>query len=378
MIRTSSLGSPSGVRRSRNNQDSLKLLMCSSALLAFGIVMVASSSIALPEPYFFKHLFFCFVGLLAAAAVFNLPSTIWSRYYLLAGFLAYLLAVLVFIPGFGHSANGATRWLNLGFLKLQVVELGKFFLMFFVAGYLQKYREAISKNSLHVLILMLVVAVYCLLIIRQPDLGSAAVIFVSCLAVLFVAGMRMKLFLILAIGSILVLIWFIVMEPFRLERLLTFINPWKVPFDAGYQLVQALIAFGRAGWLGLGLGEGVQKLYYLPEAHNDFIFAVIVEELGFVGAISLIALYSYFIWLIFSIAKDSLDRGDFFQGYSCFFAGFLFACQFSINIGVNSALLPTKGLTLPLISYGGSSLIASFMILGVLLRASVTKDEVIG
>ena len=378
MIRTPSLGSPSGVRSSRSNQDSLKLLLCSSALLAFGIVMVASSSIALTEPYFFKHLFFCFVGLLAAAAVFNLPSTLWSRYYLLAGFLAYLLAVLVFVPGFGHSANGAARWLNLGFLKLQVVELGKFFLMFFVAGYLQKYREEIGKNSLHVLILMFVVAVYCLLIIQQPDLGSAAVIFVSCLAVLFVAGMRMKLFVILAIGSILVLIWFIVMEPFRLERLLTFINPWKEPFDAGYQLVQALIAFGRAGWLGLGLGEGVQKLYYLPEAHNDFIFAVIVEELGFVGAISLIALYSCFIWLIFSIAKKSLERGDFFGGYSCFFAGFLFAFQFSINIGVNSGLLPTKGLTLPLISYGGSSLIVSFMILGVLLRASKAKDKVIG
>ena len=378
MIRTPSLGSPSGVRSSRSNQDSLKLLLCSSALLAFGIVMVASSSIALTEPYFFKHLFFCFVGLLAAAAVFNLPSTLWSRYYLLAGFFAYLLAVLVFVPGFGHSANGAARWLNLGFLKLQVVELGKFFLMFFVAGYLQKYREEIGKNSLHVLILMLVLAVYCLLIIQQPDLGSAAVIFVSCLAVLFVAGMRMKLFVILAIGSILVLIWFIVMEPFRLERLLTFINPWKEPFDAGYQLVQALIAFGRAGWLGLGLGEGVQKLYYLPEAHNDFIFAVIVEELGFVGAISLIALYSCFIWLIFSIAKKSLERGDFFGGYSCFFAGFLFAFQFSINIGVNSGLLPTKGLTLPLISYGGSSLIVSFMILGVLLRASEAKDKVIG
>jgi cell division protein FtsW len=378
VIRNPSLGSPSGVKSSRSNQDSLKLLLCSSALLAFGIVMVASSSIALTEPYFFKHLFFCFVGLLAAFVIFNLPSVLWSRYYLLAGFFAYLLAVLVFVPGLGHSANGANRWINLGFLKLQVVELGKFFLMFFVAGYLQKYREEIGKNSLHVLILMLVLAVYCLLIIQQPDLGSAAVIFVSCLAVLFVAGMRMKLFVLLAIGSILVLIWFIVMEPFRLERLLTFINPWKAPFDAGYQLVQALIAFGRAGWLGLGLGEGVQKLYYLPEAHNDFIFAVIVEELGFVGAISLIALYSCFIWLIFSIAKKSLERGDFFGGYSCFFAGFLFAFQFSINIGVNSGLLPTKGLTLPLISYGGSSLIVSLMILGVLLRASEAKDKVIG
>ena len=378
MIRTPSLGSPSGVRPDRSNQDSLTLLLCSSALLAFGIVMVGSSSIALNEPYFVKHLLFCFVGLLAAVAVFNLPSTIWSRYYLLAGFFAYSLAVLVFIPGLGHSANGASRWLNLGFFKLQVVELGKFFLMFFVAGYLQKYREEIVKNSLHVLILMVVLAVYCLLIIQQPDLGSAAVIFVSCLSVLFVAGIRMKLFVILATGSIFVLIWFVVMEPFRLERLLTFINPWKAPFDAGYQLVQALIAFGRAGWLGLGLGEGVQKLYYLPEAHNDFIFAVIVEELGFVGAISLIALYSCFIWLIFSIAKKSLERGDFFAGYSCFFAGFLFAFQFSINIGVNSGLLPTKGLTLPLISYGGSSLIVSFMILGVLLRVSEAKDKVFG
>ena len=134
----------------------------------------------------------------------------------------------------------------------------------------------------------------------------------------------MKLFVILAIGSILVLIWFIVMEPFRLERLLTFINPWKAPFDAGYQLVQALIAFGRAGWLGLGLGEGVQKLYYLPEAHNDFIFAVIVEELGFVGAISLIALYSCFIWLIFFDCEEIFGTWRFFRRYSCFFAGFLF------------------------------------------------------
>ena len=145
-----------------------------------------------------------------------------------------------------------------------MVELGKFFLMFFVAGYLQKYREEIGKNSLHVLILILVLAVYCLLIIQQPDLGSAAVIFVSCLAVLFVAGMRMKLFVILAIGSILVLIWFIVMEPFRLERLLTFINPWKAPFDAGYQLVQALIAFGRAGWLGLDWVRGCRSSIICP------------------------------------------------------------------------------------------------------------------
>ncbi len=378
MIRVPSLGSPLGGRPVRSNRDSLKLLLCSSALIAFGIVMVASSSIALAEPYFYKHLFFCFVGLLAAAAVFKLPSTIWSRYYLLAGLFAYLLAVLVFVPGFGHSANGATRWLNLGFFKLQVVELGKFFLMFFIAGYLQKYREEIGKNILHVLILMVVMVAYCLLIIQQPDLGSAAVIFVSCLAVLFVAGMRMKLFMVLAISSIFGLVWFIVMEPFRLERLLTFINPWKAPFDAGYQLVQALIAFGRAGWLGLGLGEGVQKLYYLPEAHNDFIFAVIVEELGFVGATSLIALYSCFVWQIFSIAKKSLERGDFFGGYSCFFAGFLFAFQFSINVGVNSGLLPTKGLTLPLISYGGSSLIVSCMILGVLLQTSESKDKVIG
>ena len=374
MIRTPILGSPSGKRHAGINQDSLKLLLCSSALLAFGIVMVASASIALTEPYFFKHLFFCFVGLLAAAVIFTLPPIVWSRYYLLAGFFAYLLAVLVFVPGLGHSANGATRWLNLGFFNLQVVELGKFFLMFFVAGYLQKYRNEISKNSFHVLTLMVVLAVYCLLIIQQPDLGSAAVIFVSCLALLFIAGMKMKLFVALAITSIFVLIWFVVMEPFRLERLLTFINPWKVPFDAGYQLVQALIAFGRAGWFGLGLGEGVQKLYYLPEAHNDFIFAVVVEELGVFGAVSLITLYSCFVWLIFSIAKKSLERGDFFGGYCCFFAGFLFAFQFLINVGVNSGLLPTKGLTLPLISYGGSSLIVSCMLLGILLRASVGKD----
>ena len=336
-----------------------QLLLCWLALLAFGLIMVSSAAIALNGNYANKHLVYLVVGLLAFFVTFILPLRVWNSLYLVGWLGALAFAVVVLLPGVGHTVNGATRWLQVGGFTLQASEAAKFGLMIYLAGYLHRYGEQLSVEPAKIFVPLSMIAVVGALLVVEPDLGSAVVIVAASVALLFIAGAQLRYFLLLLVvagGLLALLIW---LEPYRMQRLLAFIDPWATPFDGGYQLVQALIAFGRGEIFGLGLGEGIQKLYYLPEAHNDFIFAVIAEELGVVGALTVLAVYSLFIIRIFAVAREQLNGGELFAGYCCYFVGLIFAFQLLINLGVNTGALPTKGLTLPFISYGGNSLIIS-------------------
>lgn len=356
------------------SKDFTQLLLCWLMLLAFGLVMVSSAAIALNGNFSNKHIVYLLVSMLAFFVTFILPTSLWNKLYLVGWVGALALAVVVLLPGVGHTVNGATRWLQLGGFTLQASEVAKFGLMIYLAGYLHRYGEQLSAEPAKIFVPLGMIIAVCALLIVEPDLGSAVVIVAASIALLFIAGAQLRYFLLLLVaasGALALLIW---IEPYRMERLMAFIDPWAKPFDGGYQLVQALIAFGRGELFGLGLGEGVQKLYYLPEAHNDFIFAVIAEELGAVGALALVALYSLFIVKIFSVARAQVDQQALFSGYCCYFVGLIFAFQLLINLGVNTGALPTKGLTLPFISYGGNSLIISSAMFGFVLRCAYPRE----
>jgi cell division protein FtsW len=257
---------------------------------------------------------------------------------------------------------------------LQAVEVAKFGLMIYLAGYLTRYHDELERAPARIFIPLAMVFAICALVVAEPDLGSAAVVLAATLSVLFMAGAKLRFVLLMVVGGIALFALMVWLEPFRMRRMAAFTDPWAVPFDTGYQLVQALIAFGRGEVFGLGLGEGIQKLSYLPEAHNDFIFAVIAEELGSIGAIACIVLYSFFVFMILAVAKHRLMLGDRFASYCCYFVGFIFAYQFLVNVGVNVGVLPTKGLTLPFISYGGNSLMVSCALFAVVLRCSWSRE----
>ena len=351
-----------------------QLFFCWLGLLAFGLVMVSSAAVALNGNYATKHLVYLVMALLAFLVTFVVPLRVWNGLYLVGWFGALAFAVIVLVPGVGHTVNGATRWLQISGFTLQASEVAKFGLMIYLAGYLHRYGEQLSAEPAKIFVPLGMITVVSGLLVVEPDLGSAVVIVAASIALLFIGGAQLRYFLLLLLaagGMLALLIW---LETYRMERLLAFIDPWAMPFDGGYQLVQALIAFGRGELFGLGLGEGIQKLYYLPEAHNDFIFAVIAEELGAVGALTLLAVYSLFVIQIFSVARAQSDRGELFAGYCCYFIGLIFAFQLLINLGVNTGALPTKGLTLPFVSYGGNSLIISSAMIGMVLRCAYPRE----
>ncbi len=356
------------------SREFTQLLVCWLLLLGFGLVMVSSAAIALGGGFATKHSVYIGISMLAFLLTFILPISLWNKLYLIGWLGALTVAVVVLLPGVGHTVNGATRWLQIGGFTLQASEVAKFGLMIYLAGYLHRYGEQLSAEPAKIFVPLSMILLVCALLVIEPDLGSAVVIVAAAIALLFIAGAQLRYFalLIVSAGSALaLLIW---IEPYRMERLLAFIDPWAMPYDGGYQLVQALIAFGRGEWFGLGLGEGVQKLYYLPEAHNDFIFAVIAEELGVVGALALVAVYSLFVVKIFAVAQNQVRRDALFSGYCCYFVGLIFAFQLLINLGVNTGALPTKGLTLPFISYGGNSLIISSAMFGFVLRCAYPRE----
>jgi cell division protein FtsW len=355
-------------------RHSLYLLVTWMVLLAFGTIMVGSASVAMPGDYIIKQLVNLCISLFLALMVLTIPLTTWTRFYWLGWVISLFLVVLVLVPGVGYEVKGATRWVRIGGFSLQAVEVAKFGLMIFLAGYLSHYHDNLRQSPNRILVPLALVFIVCALVVAEPDLGSAAVVLAATLSVLFMAGAKLRFVLLMVVGGALLFGLMVWLEPFRMRRMAAFTDPWAVPFDTGYQLVQALIAFGRGELLGLGLGEGIQKLSYLPEAHNDFIFAVIAEELGSIGAIALIVLYTFFVALILSVAKRSLQTGNLFAGYCCYFVGFIFAYQFLVNVGVNVGVLPTKGLTLPFISYGGNSLMVSCALFAFVLRCSWAED----
>lgn len=351
------------------------------ALLSIGLVMMGSASISIAEkqygePFYFiwKQTFFIGVALALSWGVLQVPVEFWDKvspYLLMLG-----MALLVLVLLMGKQVNGSLRWIDLGLLNIQPSELMKLFVVIFLAGYLVRRGEEVRTTIKGFLKPMLILGVVGVLLLLEPDFGSGVVIAFTALGMMFLGGVRIWQFgvLIMVMGMALSLLAF--SSPYRVERLTSFLNPWADPFDSGFQLTQALIAFGRGEWMGVGLGSSVQKLFYLPEAHTDFLFAVISEELGLLGGLVVIALFAIIVYRAFRIGHFALSHQDRFAGYLAFGIGLLIGFQALINIGVNMGILPTKGLTLPLMSYGGSSVVATCVACALLLRIAHQYPEV--
>lgn len=351
------------------------ILITSGVLILVGLLMVASSSMEIAEKhygqffhYVIRHLVYLAISFFIALLVLQTSSYTWQKLAVPLLLITFFLLILVLIPGVGKAVNGSRRWLPLGLVRLQVSELAKFTTIVYLARYLVCYSKQVSTQVWGFIKPIFLVSAIIILLLKEPDLGASIVILATTIGMLFLAGVRLLPFLGL-LGLVGVsLLGLIVGSTYRMARLTGFFDPWKNPFGHGYQLTQALIACGRGGVFGQGLGESIQKLFYLPEAHTDFIFAVLVEELGLMGGIFLLTLFVILISRAFYIGWQCMIYHRFFNAYLAYGIGINLALSVIINIGVNVGLLPTKGLTLPLISYGGNSLILTCVMLAVLLR----------
>jgi cell division protein FtsW len=293
---------------------------------------------------------------------------IWAKYSLLWLLLSILLLAIILIPGVGLNLNGSRRWLSVGGFTLQVSEIAKGAAVVFLASQLDKYRETLADNWVQFGKLTAVVAVMSVLLIAEPDFGSVVVLNCMFAALLFLGGSHIRQFIAL-LSSLFATFWLMaIAAPYRVQRLTAYLDPWSDQFNSGYQLTQSLIAFGRGEWFGVGLGQSVQKMLYLPDAHTDFVFAIFAEEFGFIGVLCLLALYGLLIFRIMQLSKKAITHQHWYGAYVLIGFGLILSGQAFINLGVNSGLLPTKGLTLPFVSYGGSSLIACCGMVGMMLR----------
>jgi cell division protein FtsW len=345
------------------------------ALALLGAVMVASASITMADrsygqPFYFlmRQVIYLGAGGLAAAVCMLLPLRAWEQAspLLLTG--AALLLVSVLLPGVGHEVNGATRWLRFGFFNLQVSEPARLLLLIYLCSYVARRREALQAGFRGLLYPLVIVTAAGMLLMLQPDFGATAVLFATAIGVLFVGGMRIGYLLLMGLSGLAALGMLVVTSEYRMRRLTAFLDPWADPFGSGFQLTQSLIAIARGEWLGVGLGGSVQKLFYLPEAHTDFVFAVFAEEFGLLGVFVMIVLFGVLVWRAYAVSMAAAAAGRVFSACLAFGIGTLIAMQAFINMAVNMGLLPTKGLTLPLVSYGGSSLVVTAAAIGLLLR----------
>ncbi|NKB47164.1 MAG: putative lipid II flippase FtsW [Legionellales bacterium] len=351
------------------------LLMAALILVTLGLLMVASSSMTVAQQYYQQSFYFLIrqsihllAGVIATFIVIRIDTQVWQK---LSGWLLLIgvaLLVLVLIPGIGRTVNGSTRWIGFGPFSLQVSELVKCWTIMYLAGYIARHRLALRCDWISFLKPLMIVGVIALLLLGQPDFGASVVILLTCLGMLFLAGVRLWQYAVVMAMATAGFAMIAISSPYRLARITGFLNPWADQFDSGYQLTQSLIAFGRGGWFGNGLGESVQKLFYLPEAHTDFIFAILTEELGLIGGLGVIVLFAIIIWRGMAIARRALLHEQWTVGYLAYGFTLWLGLQAIINIGVSTGLLPTKGITLPLVSYGGSSLIVTCIVVGLLLR----------
>ena len=354
------------------------LLWVTLILLGLGLVMVYSASIALAEAdqatghqatyFLIRHGLYLLVSISAAFVAFQIPTQTWQNiapYLFIAGMV---LLILVLIPGIGREVNGSQRWIPLLVVNLQPSELMKLFVTMYVADYtLRKaaFLDSFTRGFLPMLVVMLVVGG---LLLREPDFGAFAVVAAISISILWLGGINGRIFaglLVMLLVGFVLLIW---SSPYRLQRIVGFMDPWADPFGKGYQLSHALIAFGRGEWFGVGLGASVEKLLYLPEAHTDFLLAVIAEELGFVGVLTVLGLFAWLVLRAFGIGKEAVANERYFSALLAQGIGIWIGVQGIINIGVNMGVLPTKGLTLPLLSFGGSGMLANCVAMAVLLR----------
>jgi cell division protein FtsW len=345
------------------------------ALICIGLVMVASASIGIADqqnqdPFFYAKRQFLRI-LLSLALMWvacKIPLVFWKKNGMLLMLGSIILLAFVLIPGVGHTVNGSTRWLNFGLFTFQVSEIAKLFLIIYLSGYLIRRSEEVQTNTMAFIKPMLILAMASGLLILEPDFGAATVLLMTGLGLMFLGGVRFGQFTLLVAGTLCVMVLLAVSSPYRLARITSFLDPWADPFNSGFQLTQSLIAIGSGGWFGTGLGGSIQKLFYLPEAHTDFMYAIFAEEMGFVGQVALIGLFALFAWRCFGIAKIALQKQQAFGAYLAYGVGLLITLQAVINIGVNMGALPTKGLTLPFISYGGNSILSMSFAVGLVLR----------
>ena len=347
-------------------------------LLSLGLVMVYSSSIAMSEAekmtgyrmhyFLMRHAIYLTLGVVVAFMAFQIPVALWQRLSLPLFVLGGLLLVLVLIPGIGREVNGSRRWISLGFMTMQPSELMKFFVVLYAADYTVRkaaFMHDFKKGFLPMLAVMVFTGA---MLLREPDFGALVVITAIAMAVLFLGGLNWRVFaglVVLLAGAFVVLIIF---SPYRLQRIVGFMDPWADAYGKGYQLSHSLIAFGRGEWLGVGLGGSVEKLFYLPEAHTDFLLAVIAEELGFAGVAVVLALFVVLIYRAFAVGREAMMREKYFAALVAQGIGVWLSAQAFINMGVNMGVLPTKGLTLPFLSYGGTGIIMNCLAVAVLLR----------
>ena len=351
-------------------------------IVMLGLVMVASASVSISDslhghPYFFviRQTVYLLLALIAGALVLHLPTDVLHRWGIAVMLCSLFLLLLVLIPGIGKSVNGSQRWINLVVFNLQASEVAKVCMVVYMSGYLVRRAEQVRERWSGFLLPLALSIIFLFLLLLEPDFGASVVLLGTVMAMLFLGGARIYQFLLLLVGALLALGLVAVSESYRMKRLMNFIDPWADPFNEGYQLSQALIAYGRGEWFGLGLGNSVQKLSYLPEAHTDFVFSIWVEETGMFGGVLLILLFALMISRAFMIGNNALQLSRPFAGYMCYGFSILIVAQVVINIGVNTGLLPTKGLTLPLISYGGSSLIISLASLFVVARVDIENKR---
>jgi cell division protein FtsW len=351
------------------------LLTLVMLLLFGGFVILTSASISVSDnatgnPFFYvqRQLVAAAIGAMAGLICLFIPMRIWQSLGFPMLLLGLALLTVVLIPGVGYEVNGATRWVRVGPVNLQVSEPARLCLLIYVAGYVVRQQKALREHFGGFLRPMLVLSLACILLLAEPDFGAAIVLLATALVILFIAGARIRDFIVFFSAAVIAMITLALTSPYRLNRLTTFLDPWADPYNSGFQLTQSLIAIGRGEWVGVGLGDSVQKLFYLPEAHTDFVFAVFAEEFGLLGSVVLIVLFLALLWRVFKLAMRAADAERFFEAYIAIGLGTWLGLQAFINIGVNLGLLPTKGLTLPLISYGRSSLIVAMIAIALLLR----------
>lgn len=343
------------------------------ALLAIGLVMVGSASMDVSSATFgdplrivFKQLLFMVVGLFAMGIMMLVPVSRIEQMSWVGLLVAFFLLAVVLLVG--REINGSIRWIPLGFFNLQASEVAKLCVVIYLAGYLVRHLDEVRTRWSGFIKPMLVMTGLALLLLAEPDLGALVVLTVAVMGMIFMAGARFHQFLVMIAVVVILIGLMIWLEPYRMARITSYMDPWAHAFGSGYQLTQALIAFGRGAWFGEGLGNSIQKLFYLPEAHTDFVFAVLAEEFGVIGSLLLLGLFLFVAWRSLQLGSRAESRGMLFHGFVAYGIALLFASQALINIGVNTGLLPTKGLALPMISYGGSSLIVNCLAFGILLR----------
>jgi cell division protein FtsW len=369
------LSAPSPLRSRRGIDIDFPLLAGCLALLGLGLVMItsASSEVAAalsgnPLYHMIRHLIYLAIGIVAGLITLQIPMAFWQRHGARLMLAAFVLLILVLLPGIGREVNGAKRWIGFGLFNLQPSELAKLFTVMFIAGYLVRRQDEVREKLTGFIKPMLVLGPIAVLLLAEPDFGATVVLVGSCIAMLFLGGINLVRFVPLAAAVLAAGVLVMTSQSYRMQRLTNFIDPWADQYGAGYQLSQALIAFGRGEWFGVGLGNSIQKQFYLPEAHTDFVFAVLAEELGMIGALATVGLFVFVSVRALYIGLWAEKARQYFSAYVAYGLAFLWIGQVLINIGVNVGLLPTKGLTLPFLSYGGSSLVICCVSLALLLR----------